>query len=66
MQKELDKFLSLIKILIGKDGQLIDGPPSNDQIFSLFENHHLSLKTVLNDMLTPIAREMISLGAGNA
>lgn len=54
------------QFLIGKDGQLIDGPPSNDQIFSLFENHHLSLKTVLNDMLTPIAREMISLGAGNA
>jgi uncharacterized protein (TIGR04255 family) len=54
------------QFLFGKDGQPIGGPPSNDQIFSLFENHHISLKTVLNGMLTPVAREMISLGAGNA
>ncbi len=54
------------QFLFGKDGQPIDGPPSNDQIFSLFENHHISLKTVLNGMLTPVARGMISLGAGNA
>jgi uncharacterized protein (TIGR04255 family) len=54
------------QFLFGKDGQPIDGPPSNEQIFSLFENHHISLKTLLNAMLTPGAREMISLGAGNA
>jgi hypothetical protein len=54
------------QFLIGQDGQPIDGPPSMDSIFSIFEDHHVSLKTVLNDMLTPIAREMISLGATNA
>jgi uncharacterized protein (TIGR04255 family) len=54
------------QFLIGQDGQLVDGPPSADEIFDLLESHHLSLKNSLNNMLTPVAREMISLGASNA
>jgi uncharacterized protein (TIGR04255 family) len=54
------------QFLIGQDGQPVDGPPSAHEIFNLLESHHLSLKNSLNNMLTPVAREMISLGASNA
>lgn len=54
------------QFLIGQDGQPIDGPPSTDGIFNLFDNHHLSLKSSLNKMLKPTAQEMISLGVSNA
>jgi uncharacterized protein (TIGR04255 family) len=54
------------QFLIGQDGQPVDHPPSADEIFDLLESHHLSLKNSLNNMLTPVARGMISLGASNA
>jgi uncharacterized protein (TIGR04255 family) len=54
------------QFLIGQDGQPVDGPPSTNDIFGLLEEHHLSLKDSLNKMLTPVAREMISLGASDA
>jgi uncharacterized protein (TIGR04255 family) len=54
------------QFLIGQDGQPIDGSPSTDDIFDLFDSHHLSLKSSLNKMLKPIAQEMISLGVSNA
>lgn len=50
------------QFLIGPDAQPIDGLPSADHIFALLEDHHLSLKNSLDKMLTPVAREMISLG----
>ena len=54
------------QFLIGQDGQPGDGLPLADDIFHLLESHHHSLKDSLNNMLTPVAREMISLGASNA
>jgi uncharacterized protein (TIGR04255 family) len=54
------------QFLIGKDGQPVDDPPSADDIFDLLESHHVSLKDSLSNMLTPDAREMISLGASHA
>ena len=52
--------------LPGQDGQPIDGQPQMTDIFSQFDTHHYSLKNVLNDILTPAGREMISLGVNDA
>jgi uncharacterized protein (TIGR04255 family) len=54
------------QFLIGQDGQPVDGPPTTHDIVGLLEEHHLSLKDSLDNMLTPVARDMISLGASNA
>jgi uncharacterized protein (TIGR04255 family) len=54
------------QFLTGQDGQPVDGPPSIHDIVGLLEEHHLSLKDSLDNMLTPVARKMISLGASNA
>jgi uncharacterized protein (TIGR04255 family) len=54
------------QFMFGQDGQPIDGPPSPNDIFDLFDSHHLSLKNLLNKILTPRAQNMISLGASNA
>jgi uncharacterized protein (TIGR04255 family) len=60
------RTLEATQFLLGQDGQPVDGPVSADDIFDLLEKHHHSLKDSLNNMLTPVAREMISLGASNA
>lgn len=54
------------QFLIGHDGVPIDGPPPIDNLFELFDAHHHSLKNSLSKMLTPAARQMISLGVSNA
>jgi uncharacterized protein (TIGR04255 family) len=54
------------QFLIGQDGQPIEGSPSTGDIFGLFDDHHLSLKSSISKMLTPAACEMITLGDRNA
>jgi uncharacterized protein (TIGR04255 family) len=60
------RTLEATQFLIGQHWQPVAGPPSADDIFSRLEAHHLSLKSSLGNMLTPAAREMISLGESNA
>ena len=52
--------------LLGQDGQPVDGQPKIEDIIEKFDDHHNSLKSVLNKILTPAARDMISLGVSDA
>ena len=54
------------QFLLGQDGQPVDGQPDIENIIQKFDNHHASLKSVLNEILTHSAREMISLGVSDA